>query len=120
MALTRFEHVARIGSSDTGPEVRLRFHRRARRHRLRQTTSVGRPDLAFIGNRVVVLVDGCWHGCPIHYVVPRVRPSFWASELVGNVEREQRQTLRLEEEGWAVARVWEHKIQELGRVGNES
>jgi DNA mismatch endonuclease (patch repair protein) len=69
----------------------------------------------------VVFVDGCfWHGCPLHYVAPRTRRSFWASKLIHNIERDRRQTLQLEEEGWTVIRVWEHEVQaELERVGNE-
>ena len=122
MALTRSEHMARIRSTNTGPEMRLRSHLWARglRYRLHRATPVGRPDLVFPGSRVVVYVDGCfWHGCPFHYLAPRTRRPFWASKLVKNVERDRHQTLGLEERGWTVIRVWEHEVaEELPAVGN--
>lgn len=71
----------------------------------------GRPDLAFLGPKVVVFVDGCfWHGCPRHYIRPKTRSAFWQRKLRGNVERDARQTLELEEGGWSVLRVWEHEV----------
>ncbi len=122
MALTRSEHMARIRSINTGPEMRLRSHLWARglRYRLHRTTPVGRPDLVFPGSRVAVYVDGCfWHGCPLHYVAPRTKRSFWASKLAKNVERDRLQTLGLEKRGWTVIRVWEHEVdEELPAVGN--
>ena len=123
MGLTRSEHMARIRGTDTGPEVSLRSHlwSKGLRYRVRPATSGGRPDLVFSGSRVVVFVDGCfWHGCPLHYVTPRTRRSFWAPKLIPNIERDRRHTRQLEEEGWTVIRVWEHEVQaELERVGNE-
>lgn len=67
----------------------------------------------FLGPRVAVFVDGCfWHGCPEHYVRPRSsNAEFWAKKLQDNVSRDERQTLRLEADGWQVLRVWEHELQ---------
>lgn len=63
--------------------------------------------------RVAILVDGCfWHGCPEHYVRPRSRNDFWDRKLRENVDRDRRQTLRLESESWTVLRFWEHEIVE--------
>ena len=122
MGLTRSQHMARIAGSDTGPERKLRSHLWAKglRYRLHRPTSVGRPDLVFPGSQVAVFVDGCfWHGCPIHYTPPRTSRRFWASKLMQNVERDRRQTLALEREGWIVIRVWEHEVaEELRSVGN--
>ncbi len=56
-------------------------------------------------------MDGCfWHGCPDHYVRPNSSTEFWSRKLRENVERDYRQTLKLEREGWAVLRFWEHEI----------
>jgi DNA mismatch endonuclease (patch repair protein) len=81
------------------------------RYRLHHKTPAGRPDVAFVGRRVAVFVDGCfWHGCPDHYVRPRSRSVFWAEKLAANVARDRRQTTKLESLGWRVCRFWEHDV----------
>ncbi|QSQ13897.1 very short patch repair endonuclease [Myxococcus landrumensis] len=113
MSLSRSEQMSRIRSRDTSPERILRsaLWRAGLRFRLHARTPHGRPDVVFPGPRVAVFIDGCfWHGCPEHYVRPRTRNNFWSSKLRGNVERDRRQTLLLEETGWRVFRFWEHEI----------
>lgn len=112
---TRSDMMSRIRGKDTRPEIVLRkaLWNRGLRYRLHVELTAGRPDLAFIGSKVAVFVDGCfWHGCPQHYVKPRSRREFWATKLRTNVERDRRQTLELEELGWTVCRVWEHEVEE--------
>jgi len=107
--------MSRIRSRDTGPELRLRraLWAGGLRYRLHATTPVGRPDLVFPGPRVAVFVDGCfWHGCPEHYVRPRSRTDFWTGKLRANIDRDRRQTLELENQGWRVVRLWEHTVYE--------
>lgn len=105
--------MGRIRAQNTTPELLLRkaLWREGLRYRLNCQGLVGRPDIVFLGPRLVVFVDGCfWHGCPEHYVRPRSRTSFWAKKLRGNVERDRDQTLKLEGQGWRVMRVWEHEV----------
>jgi DNA mismatch endonuclease (patch repair protein) len=105
--------MSRIRGRDTKPERilrRLLWHS-GLRYRLHARTPAGRPDVVFPGARVAVFVDGCfWHGCPDHYVRPRSSIRFWAEKLTQNVERDTRQTHRLEDAGWRVCRVWEHEV----------
>lgn len=76
-----------------------------------QKTPFGRPDLVVADHPLAIFIDGCfWHGCPDHYVRPGTREEFWATRLRVNVERDRRQTLALEEAGWAVVRAWEHEV----------
>lgn len=113
MALTRSQQMARIKGRNTRPEILLRqaLWARGLRYRLHAKTSVGRPDVVFPGRRVAVFIDGCqWHGCPDHYVRPRTRTDYWSQRLRVNVERDRRQTLALEAEGWQVVRCWEHTV----------
>ncbi|ATB39391.1 very short patch repair endonuclease [Cystobacter fuscus] len=113
MALSRSEQMSRIRGKDTSPERILRsaLWRAGLRFRLQARTPHGRPDVVFPKARVAVFIDGCfWHGCPEHYVRPRTRNEFWSSKLLENVERDRRQTLQLEAEGWRVCRFWEHQI----------
>ena len=113
MALSRSEQMSRIRGKDTSPERLLRsaLWTAGLRFRLQAKTPHGRPDVVFPKARVAVFIDGCfWHGCPEHYVRPRTRNEFWSAKLLGNVDRDRRQTLQLEAEGWRVCRFWEHQI----------
>ncbi len=115
MPLSRSEQMSRIRGKNTSPEVRLRkaLWAAGRRYRLHYKTPAGRPDVVFPGARVAVFIDGCfWHGCPVHYVRPRSREAFWAAKLRTNVDRDRAQTLKLEDAGWRVVRVWEHEVYE--------
>ena len=118
----RSELMGRIRGANTTPEVLLRraLTQRRLRYRLHPRLSGCRPDLAFPGKLVAIFIDGCfWHGCPKHYVRPRGRAEFWASKLVENTERDRRQTLALEQDGWVVLRLWEHEVFEsLDRVAD--
>lgn len=105
--------MSRVRGRDTSPELLLRHTLWARglRYRIQRRVGRSRPDLVFLGPMLAVFVDGCfWHGCPIHYVRPRSRETFWARKLLENVRRDRRQTLELESQGWTVLRIWEHEI----------
>lgn len=113
--MSRSVQMARIHGNDTKPELVLRraLWHRGLRYRLRTRIRSVRPDLVFVGPRVCVFIDGCfWHGCPHHYVRPRIRHDFWRGKLRDNNDRDRRQTLDLEAHGWTVIRVWEHEIEE--------
>jgi len=107
--------MSRIKGRDTSPELRLRkaLWRAGLRFRLSRKTSLRiRPDLVLGANpRIAVFIDGCfWHGCPEHYVPPRSAIDFWSRKLGVNVQRDRRQTLALESEGWRVLRFWECEV----------
>jgi DNA mismatch endonuclease (patch repair protein) len=113
MSLTRSEHMSRIRDRDTRPERILRalLWTLGFRYRLRCRIAGVRPDIVFPRVRVAVFIDGCfWHGCPIHYALPRTRNAFWAAKLRENVDRDVRQTKRLQAEGFVVLRIWTHEI----------
>jgi len=103
-------------SVGTKPEARVRsaVHQLGLRFRKDYRIKVGGPrgirtDLAFPRLRVAVFVDGCfWHGCPEHGHIPSTNHDYWSDKLLGNVERDTRNRLTLEEAGWTVVRVWEH------------
>jgi DNA mismatch endonuclease (patch repair protein) len=118
--MTRSQQMARIRSSDTKPELRLRRHLWAAglRYRLRPALP-GTPDIAFISARVAVFVDGCfWHGCPSHYQRPVRNADFWSAKLARNANRDRMVDRKLQELGWTVHRIWEHDLRsDLGEVG---
>jgi DNA mismatch endonuclease (patch repair protein) len=109
-----------VGSKNTGLELALRkaLWRRGFRYRLHPRVEGTRPDLVFPGAKVAVFVDGCfWHGCPRHYAPPKTNVDFWTRKLETNVDRDTRDTLRLEAAGWTVLRFWGCQIGEnLGGV----
>ncbi|MFC1588039.1 very short patch repair endonuclease [Planctomycetota bacterium] len=71
----------------------------------------GKPDLAFIGKKVAVFVDGCfWHGCSKCYRRPKSNQKYWDSKIAGNRKRDRETTRKLRAIGWVVIRVWEHEL----------
>lgn len=123
-----------IRSKDTKPELLIRreLHRRGWRYRVahRPLNSDRRRtvDIAFTRLKVAVHIDGCfWHGCPQHFVPPKTNPEYWRTKITINVERDQDTDRRLEAEGWAVLRFWEHedtadavaRIEEALRAGSQ-
>ena len=74
-------------------------------------TLPGKPDFAFSSTRVAVFVDGCFfHGCPQHFRMPETRKKFWAEKIARNAERDREVNLLLIQQGWSVARFWEHDV----------
>lgn len=68
--------------------------------------------------KIAVFCDGdFWHG---HNWAVRGLPSleeelkkyseFWKSKILGNIARDERNTLQLKEMGWTVIRLWESDI----------
>jgi DNA mismatch endonuclease (patch repair protein) len=69
----------------------------------------GRPDLAFIGKRIAVFVDGAfWHGHPDHY--RGQSGPFWDAKIAANRERDARVNRELGEAGWRVLRFWDFEV----------
>ena len=107
--------MARVGSTDTGPELRLRraLWRSGRRYRVNHRIAGVRADVVFTRQRLAIFVDGCfWHGCPEHYHPPRSNLGFWAAKLRENVDRDRRQHATLRSEAWTALRFWEHEVAE--------
>lgn len=101
--------------SDTKCEVELRraLHALGLRFRKDLLVRVGdvrtKADVVFTSARTAVFVDGCfWHVCPEHFHMPRSNLAYWEPKLRANVERDERASAALAQEGWNVVRIWEH------------
>ena len=72
----------------------------------------GKPDVAFINEKVAIFIDGCfWHGCPFcKRKLPQTNHRYWANKIARNVELAKFYNKRLRNDGWIVIRVWEHQI----------
>lgn len=70
---------------------------------------IGHPDFANKLRRIAVFIDGCfWHGCPMHYRMPKSNVEFWRRKYLRNTARDVGNTRALLSDGWRVIRVWEH------------
>lgn len=99
---------------NTKPELLVRAHLREAGltgYRLHWHVA-GRPDVAWPGKRVAVMVNGCfWHRCPhCHPSTPATHAEFWAEKFRRNVERDRRNIETLEADGWTVHVVWECQL----------
>lgn len=69
-----------------------------------------RADIAFMGVKVAVFIDGCfWHGCPVHGTRAKANAAFWDDKISTNQKRDKDTNNRLKEQGWSVIRIWEHE-----------
>ena len=67
-------------------------------------------DIAFVGIRLGVFVDGCfWHGCPMHGTWPMTNAEWWENKIKMNRARDDDTDRLLRENGWESLRVWEHE-----------
>lgn len=117
---TTHKIMSSIKQKDTEPELMLRHALWAKgmRYRKNVTKILGKPDIVFSKQKIVVFCDGdFWHG---HNWAIRGMSSleeelssysqFWREKIIRNIERDQFITNTLESEGWIVIRLWESDI----------
>ncbi len=101
-----------IRGKNTKPEMTVRrmLTRLGFRYRIHPKGLPGRPDVAFIGSKKAIFVNGCfWHqhdGCRRSHV-PKSRQEYWTLKLARNVDRDREHTTALRDLGWQVAVIWE-------------
>jgi DNA mismatch endonuclease (patch repair protein) len=109
--------MSRIRQKHTTPELLVRGSLRAQGHtgyRLHYAKVPGKPDIAFVGRRVAVFVNGCfWHGCPhCRPRRPRTHQGFWNAKLDRNMVRDAEKTMALKRAGWKVITLWECRVKQ--------
>lgn len=104
--------MSRVRTKDTAPEIALRqalWAAGLRGWRCHPKNVPGRPDLAWIGRRVAVFVDGAfWHGHPDYYWGQSGR--YWDEKIARNRARDERVNGELARAGWTVVRVWDFEV----------
>lgn len=105
---------------DTGPELLVRKAIWAAGHRGYRTNwrkAPGRPDIAFVGKKVAVIVHGCfWHGCPkCTKRTPKTNESYWSWKFKSNKARDRKNKKLLAKQGWEAFEIWEHDVKK-GKV----
>jgi len=113
--------MSRVRATDTRMEVELRssLHRQGFRFRKNVAALPGKPDIAFLREKVAIFVDGdYWHARILKEAgVDALRASlktnnreFWVTKLQRNYERDVAVTNSLGELGWIVVRLWESDL----------
>ena len=109
----RSELMARVRTRDTAPEVALRralWANGIRGWRCHPKAVPGRPDFAWIGQRVAVFVDGAfWHGHPDYYWGQSGK--FWDEKIARNRKRDQQVNQALRTKAWTVVRIWDFEVE---------
>ena len=98
---------------DTKPEMALRreLSRRGLRYRVDYARASGRPDLAMVGRRLAIFVDGeFWHGRKLSPARLAEMPDYWQRKLSRNAARDARVNAALVAEGWTVIRITDRAI----------
>lgn len=109
----RRQIMAAVKQRDTAPELQLRqalYAAGMRGWRCNVKRIPGRPDIAWIGLRVAIFVDGAfWHGHPSRHR-PGRSGSYWDEKIASNVERDRRIDRELRDLGWLVIRAWDFEV----------
>jgi DNA mismatch endonuclease (patch repair protein) len=102
-----------VGAKDTSPEIVVRRLLRSigeTGYRLHRTELPGKPDIAFIGRKLVIFVHGCfWHGhsCQRGARMPKTNQDYWSRKIERNRSRDAKNVAALHAMGWKVLVIWE-------------
>jgi DNA mismatch endonuclease (patch repair protein) len=106
--------MSRISGKETKPEIMVRKFLFANGFRFRKNVKVlpGKPDIVLPKYKTVIFVHGCfWHGHTCKRgTLPTSNTEFWQNKINGNIERDKRNVLELEKQGWEVIVIWQCEI----------
>ena len=120
----RSEIMAKVRSTNTTPEIRVRklLHSMGYRFRLHRSDLPGNPDIVLPKYKTVIFVHGCfWHGCPTcrrANIRPITNAEYCEKKLNRTLERDRNNMVVLDQMGWHVMLIWEcetrkNRLQEL-------
>ncbi len=110
----RSRNMSHIRSKDTKPEEAVRKYLFSQGFRYRKNVKAlpGCPDIVLPQYRVAIFVNGCFwhkHGCP-RFVWPSSNKDYWVPKILKNVERDSKNHVELEKQGWRVLVIWECEL----------
>lgn len=118
--------MSRIRSTGTKPEqilleiARKHFYRKGYRYRKHYSKLKGRPDIAFVKQKVAVFADGhFWHGYQYKKWINKIPKKYWQAKIKGNTERDKKINSKLKKQGWVVLRFWEHELENKQKVASK-
>ena len=108
-------NMQQVKNKDSKIEVLLRkeLWSRGLRYRKNVNRIYGKPDIVFIGKKIVVFCDSeFWHGYNWEERKKdfKSHQEFWIPKIERNMERDAEVTAKLESEGWTVLRFWGNEI----------
>ena len=111
----RSRNMAAIKSKNTKPEIKVRqlLHSMGYRFRLHMKDLPGNPDIVLKKYKTVIYVNGCfWHRDPNckYASTPKTRTSFWSQKFQSNVERDNKNYIKIKNLGWKYIVVWECEL----------
>lgn len=111
----RSQLMKKIRSTNTTPEVLFRKSLWAMGIRFRKNNQKipGKPDISIPKHKIAVFIDGeFWHGYDWDRKKGKINANrdYWIPKIERNIERDKRNTMLLEKEGWTVVRFWEAEI----------
>jgi DNA mismatch endonuclease (patch repair protein) len=117
----RSQIMAKVKGRDTKPErvVRQLVTAMGCRYRLHKKELPGRPDLAFIGRKKVIFVNGCfWHQHPKckRASRPATNQPFWKEKLDTNIKRDKQTLAIYEQMKWETLIIWECETKDLAKL----
>lgn len=107
-----------VKGKDTAPELLVRRMLRAMGHsgyRLHRKDIPGKPDIAWIGRKRAIFINGCfWHGheCARGARMPKTREAYWRGKIERTKHRDAAHIEKLESEGWRVMTLWECELRD--------
>jgi DNA mismatch endonuclease, patch repair protein len=117
----RSERMRRVRSHDTKPELELRrlVWGLGYRYRKNRRDVIGQPDIAFIGQKRVIFLHGCFwhrHNCASGRRAPKSRNAFWSAKFEQNVRRDAQVRRELKTAGWRALVIWECELRDRSKV----
>lgn len=110
----RSEIMSKIANKETKPEILVRktLFKKGFRYRKNVKELPGTPDIVLSKYKTVVFINGCfWHGHSCKKAaLPTTRIEFWTEKIGKNKNRDLRNIVDLENEGWNVIIVWQCEI----------
>lgn len=109
----RSEMMRSVKSTHTKLEDRITKDLWAQGLRFRKNTNSlpGKPDISVKTKKKVVFIDSCfWHGCPIHFRLPKSNVEFWRNKITTNIHRDLKISAYYTTKNWSILRVWEHDV----------
>jgi len=114
--MSRSENMKRIRSKNTDSELfvrRLLCSLQFTGYRIHRKDIPGKPDIAFIGKKKAIFVNGCfWHGhnCKEGVRRPKSNVQYWIPKSEKNRDRDALNVKKLQKIGWDVLLIWDCEL----------
>ncbi|WP_229519994.1 very short patch repair endonuclease [Massilia oculi] len=112
----------RVKSKNTTPELQVRellWTMGHRGYRLHRRDIPGNPDIAWVGKKRAIFINGCfWHGhlCARGARTPKTRVEYWQAKIERTKCRDAKNVESLAQAGWAVLILWECELKDQAEL----